>query len=361
MEKTRDYLFDNMKGILIFLVVFGHLIEYFVFKIGGSIDYIYTGIYLFHMPVFVFISGYFSKKHKEKKILELVFVYILWQAIIYPLFLSITLDIPFSEYTQSLFNPRFTYWYIFSLITWKIITPYFSKIKFNLLVSIVLGLLIGYSSINSSMGNFSLGRTISFYPFFLVGYYCTREQFYYYKNKLNKYIGFIAFISVIILGIVFINSLDDLVIKEKYINKALFLKDKYEKYLRNEDIGFIIRSILYSLQFMCIYLFTTFISSKKSIFSKIGQNTLFIYLSHAVLIKYLQKTYFKSVPLDSSMILITALVLSFAYCLLLSSKPFVKFGSIFTNINMNLFLKKDTNNNKKSNITNLSNISSNAS
>ena len=361
MEKTRDYLFDNMKGILIILVVFGHLIEYFAFRTYGSISYVYTGIYLFHMPMFVFISGYFSKKHNEKRILELILVYILWQAIIFPLFISMTLDIPFSEYTKSLFDPRFTYWYIFSLITWKIITPYFSKLKFSLAVSITLGLFIGYSSIKSGLGNFSLGRTFAFYPFYLAGYYCTKDQFYYYKSKLNKYIGIIAFVSLVILGVIFINSLDQLLIKEKYIHKILFFKDKYEKYLRNEDIGFIIRSILYSLQFMCIYLFTTFISSKKSIFSKIGQNTLFIYLSHAVLIKYLQKSYFKSVPLDSSMILITALVLSFAYCLLLSSKPFVKFGSIFTNINMNLFLKKDTNNNKRSNITNLPNISSKAS
>lgn len=62
MEKERDYLFDNIKGLLIFLVVFGHLISYSSFKKIHSIDFIYLSIYIFHMPIFVFISGYFSKK-----------------------------------------------------------------------------------------------------------------------------------------------------------------------------------------------------------------------------------------------------------------------------------------------------------
>jgi len=62
MEKERDYLFDNIKGLLILLVVFGHMIESFAFKKSTSINVMYYAIYTFHMPIFIFISGYFSKK-----------------------------------------------------------------------------------------------------------------------------------------------------------------------------------------------------------------------------------------------------------------------------------------------------------
>lgn len=59
----REYQYDNMKFILILLVVFGHLLEY----IRGDIsENIYRIIYTFHMPVFVFISGYFAKFKKKK-------------------------------------------------------------------------------------------------------------------------------------------------------------------------------------------------------------------------------------------------------------------------------------------------------
>ena len=55
--KTRDAKIDNLKGILIFLVVFGHLLELVITK--GHAKYIYELIYSFHMPFFIFLSGYF--------------------------------------------------------------------------------------------------------------------------------------------------------------------------------------------------------------------------------------------------------------------------------------------------------------
>lgn len=59
-KPNREYLYDNIRGILILLVVLGHALEYFRLdnKVG---EFIYVFIYLFHMPVFIFISGYFSK------------------------------------------------------------------------------------------------------------------------------------------------------------------------------------------------------------------------------------------------------------------------------------------------------------
>ena len=64
MGSSRDLRFDGLKFLLIFLVVLGHL----TFK-----DYgvgVKSMIYSFHMPVFVFLSGYFTSfsSDKEKKI-----------------------------------------------------------------------------------------------------------------------------------------------------------------------------------------------------------------------------------------------------------------------------------------------------
>lgn len=57
--KERNYLFDNLKFLLIVLVVFGHSLEEISLEHNYAI--IRAWIYSFHMPVFVFISGYFSK------------------------------------------------------------------------------------------------------------------------------------------------------------------------------------------------------------------------------------------------------------------------------------------------------------
>lgn len=59
----RGYQYDNIKFILILFVIFGHLLEY----IKGDIsENIYRIIYTFHMPVFIFISGYFAKYNRKK-------------------------------------------------------------------------------------------------------------------------------------------------------------------------------------------------------------------------------------------------------------------------------------------------------
>ena len=59
--KERDYLFDNYKAFLIVLVVVGHFIEV-ASDDNVMMETMKWIIFSFHMPAFVFISGYFSKK-----------------------------------------------------------------------------------------------------------------------------------------------------------------------------------------------------------------------------------------------------------------------------------------------------------
>ena len=57
----RDYLYDNIKGILIILVVLCHFLGYAMIKSDTVVRSFIIFIYYFHMPLFIFISGYFSK------------------------------------------------------------------------------------------------------------------------------------------------------------------------------------------------------------------------------------------------------------------------------------------------------------
>ena len=60
----RDYQIDNIKGLLILLVVFGHSLELVRIN-SGVANFMYIFIYTFHMPVFVFYAGYLSKNYKK--------------------------------------------------------------------------------------------------------------------------------------------------------------------------------------------------------------------------------------------------------------------------------------------------------
>lgn len=63
--KQRIEYFDVLKGIAIFLVVMGHVITYGVFRIDSSVVFRIIGSV--HMPLFFFISGYFTVRQKESR------------------------------------------------------------------------------------------------------------------------------------------------------------------------------------------------------------------------------------------------------------------------------------------------------
>ncbi len=90
MTKSRDSYFDNAKFILIFLVVFGHILRSFI---NGNefMLHLYKFIYTFHMPAFILVSGYFAKNFKrkgyvKKLAVKLIIPYLIFQGI-YSVFL----------------------------------------------------------------------------------------------------------------------------------------------------------------------------------------------------------------------------------------------------------------------------------
>ena len=55
---------DCLKGYAMFLVVLGHVIQ--TFNSEWKTDNVLIGIYMFHMPLFIAISGFFFVKSADK-------------------------------------------------------------------------------------------------------------------------------------------------------------------------------------------------------------------------------------------------------------------------------------------------------
>ena len=79
---NKRHFIDNIKVVLIFLVVFGHLIERYI-DTSDTLMAIYMFIYIFHMPLFIYISGYLSKNvintiYFPKYYMVFTSIYIYW-------------------------------------------------------------------------------------------------------------------------------------------------------------------------------------------------------------------------------------------------------------------------------------------
>ena len=117
MTKERDYFFDNVKAVLMFLVVLGHLL----LPIHGESFLVVVKrlIYVFHMPLFVFVSGYFAKtfykngRYDYRKLLYLGKAYLVFVVAI-QLVYAISGYQAFSQI--NFFSQSGAPWYLFAMI-----------------------------------------------------------------------------------------------------------------------------------------------------------------------------------------------------------------------------------------------------
>ena len=273
--KKKDLSFDNLKGIGIFLVVLGHILQKFD---TGTGLIIYKFIFLFHMPLFIFISGYFSKPNIKKTITHLLLPYVIIQLLEVLFSFHKVSNISFWEY---LLEPRWILWYLLALSVWRFSVVLLEKIKkwlpLVLAISVIVGLIFGYLHINGEI--LSISRIIVLYPFFLFGYYFRQIDFKnskIFKSKTFK-IGlvFAALIGIVFFFILFSNS----------PKQALYHSRMYYQY---ENYDWLIRLYVYIVATAIILALCVVVPKRKTIMATIGGASLWIYLFHSFFNKILK-------------------------------------------------------------------------
>lgn len=75
--EKRCFAADNVRFILIFLVVFAHLLE--TMKPDEGSANIYKAIYSFHMPALIFLFGYFARYNPTRIVFRWIIPYAVFQ------------------------------------------------------------------------------------------------------------------------------------------------------------------------------------------------------------------------------------------------------------------------------------------
>lgn len=270
--KGRIVFFDNLKGILIFLVVLGHVIIP-VYDENYALDYIYQFIYVFHMPLFIFISGFFAKssyKNGVLKVERVISFFVL--GILFQIILIILND---SEKPLSvlLLNFNAAPWYLISMSFWYASLPFFSKIKpcVALTGSLIAALAAGCFD---ELGDFlALSRTIVFLPFFLLGYYCNKKVIL--KVKQSPFTFFA--IAGTLIFVVMLALFQDFFAKYSYISLAR------TPYKDADSIGIMARMLYIAAALVISLAIIKLTPQQKTFLAILGERTLSIYILHRVL------------------------------------------------------------------------------
>jgi len=192
-NKKRDITLDGLKFIMIFLVTLGHAIEPTRYTMEES-GMLYSAIYAFHMPMFIILSGYFSKSQNLQKInqqaLKLLETYIVMDIIIGLLYER--------ELIPILLRPSPSCWYILSLICWRYMLYWMVGVRMMSkkqiwICSVILAFLFLLIPLQSKYLNiFSIMRTVQYFPLFFLGYCISPIHIETIRNK--------AYIKVALYG-----------------------------------------------------------------------------------------------------------------------------------------------------------------
>ena len=253
-------------------VIAGHVLERPQFNSALGCMTMWNWIYIFHMPLFVFISGYFSQKKDAKQFLigcwRLAEPLIVCQLIIR----GYTL-IQCGEITvRDVLTPWKVLWYLLSLLYWRLMLQLIpDKVLQNtrliIASSFVISILVGFLPFDRFL---SLQRTFAFLPFFCMGY-CMRGRNIFIDSKYRLLSMFFLMVTMIIP-----------IFFSKYLGN-LFRADPY-----GSIFGACSRMLLF---FLCIPMSIAVINicPHNQWMANQGKYTMQYYIYHAFMIPILMK------------------------------------------------------------------------
>ncbi|TCN26728.1 fucose 4-O-acetylase-like acetyltransferase [Mesobacillus foraminis] len=318
MKLKRIPWFDNIKGLLIFLVVFGHAIEVYRHTAGNeSVKYLYDVIYFFHMPLFIIISGYFYRPNKFDRVVKLLSVFFIWQ-LVHGILSKLIKEQAILTLTPegrifSIFEPYWTMWYLLGIVVWSVVTPYFLKLKHPVLISIGLALLISYAE--NVTGWFSLRKLVNFYPYFLIGYLLSEKQILHTLSEKAKGLKSPVRWTALAVLLVYLGGM----LYYTQIPKGtefLFMRESYSYFEWSFIKGAAFHVALYGLVvLLSISLFFLVPMNKKiPFFNHIGIYSVFVYLIHTNIIRVFRPMMPEEAAKNPALVISVGLLFALVLC-----------------------------------------------
>ncbi len=271
---ARDDYIDALKGLLIFLVVYGHILE--GNTPDGSVNCaVRTFIYLFHMPLFIFLSGMFSRvKSKERyllSIIRLMETYAIFQLIHYVIPLPKNHGpISFNNYITF---PTWTMWYILSLVSWRLIIYFLGEARLNnnkiktMCIAIFISLAGGFIPVGYEL---SLQRTMCFWPFFMAGYYLNPDSVKKVIKKVPLWLA--AIICAGALAVLYF-------VLGKSLGHVIYGSHNY--YSASSELKGLLMRFMFFLAAITLSIAVMRLTPNCKLLANIGKKTLFIYIAHS--------------------------------------------------------------------------------
>ncbi|HEU5161209.1 MAG TPA: acyltransferase family protein [Streptosporangiaceae bacterium] len=168
----RDPYYDNVKFLAVVLVVLGH--AWYSLADSRLTAAAHLFVYTFHMPVFIVVAGFFSRRFattpsKVRRLAAGLGVpYLIFEAA-YPLYAHIAHG---DRFIWSPLSPYWIMWFLPALFVWRLSAPLWQQLRGPLVVAVAVSLASGAMRLPDQAAT----RILGFLPFFVIGLLLREEH-----------------------------------------------------------------------------------------------------------------------------------------------------------------------------------------
>lgn len=308
--KTRDPFFDNAKFLAILLVVVGHAIE--PLRDNREAHALYLFVYLFHMPVFIIITGYFSRGFSfssgkaRRLITNLAVPYALFETA-YSVF---RWAVGGKEFEISLLAPVWLTWFLLAAFFWRLSTPVWQQLRWPVSTAVLIALLSG---MNDLPGTFEMHRTFGLLPFFVVGLMLRPEHFELLRRPVCRAAAGALLVAGLAVAFVVHNHMSIEWAYWRHGNDHLGVSEMTGTVMR---LGMLAASLLLAAAFLAL------VPTRLTWFSGLGTATLYAYLLHGFPVKLVEyEQWYRAGWLHGGIGIIVVISLGVLLAIILTTPP----------------------------------------
>ncbi|MEQ4715320.1 acyltransferase family protein [Nonomuraea sp. B19D2] len=268
-KRRRDPFLDNVKFVLIALVVIGHSLVPTLSADSARALYIF--IYTFHMPLFVLISGYLSRNfwNSNAKTNKLVDTFLVPYVIVEVGYALLRVSVG-QKWSLTIIDPAWLNWYLLALLFWRLSTPVWKRMKYPVPVAIAIYLFAGFSQIE---GDFSMDRFFGLMPFFVIGLVMQPEHFEMLNRRWLKVVAVFTMLGAAAVAIY---------VAPKAPLDPFYFKASFQDLDLSWYMGLGLRAGLLVCALAMCFAVLALVPRGETWFSDLGTRTLYCYLLHGI-------------------------------------------------------------------------------
>ena len=266
---ARDPWFDNAKMALVTLAVVGHAWS-LLLPDSATNSWLYDYLYVWHMPAFIMVSGYFSRsfdwssRRLRALVATVVVPFVLYQAAL----VGFQGLLGWAPPEHPFLEPLWPLWYLVALAAWRLAAPAFLAVP----RVVALGAALAISLLGGMIDipYLSLSRVLGLLPFFVIGLLATPERI----DRIRTPAAQLAGGAFLLLTLVLVRHLDS-------------WAGTWWLYYRPYDVlgaglveGALVRGSLLVLGLGCALGALALVPRRGGWFTRMGSATMIVYLMH---------------------------------------------------------------------------------